>query len=450
MRTSQRPTMFSSQWAQTARRVPTIAIPSALILVFVPALFAEFSFESLPIIDTPGGTVDLALADMDGDQDLDIVALEGIFSNGEGIAIINILLNDGGGSFDSLLSFEVGVYPGLELFVNNLVKGDLDADGSVDLAFYGSTAPLTAVFNDGKGNLGRAVAIAPATFDLTPSLGLGDLDGDGLLDLAIGKPGRIAFNGGDGDFTVVNFSGDVNPAQLEIVELDGVGTPDIAYGFRTLIADQDGVFTPIGAIPASGSPDCAFADFDGDGDSDVACVRPFFNRVDTALNLGDATFGPAVQLPTAQSPQRIRATDLNGDGVRDLVVTHGPSCGQECDNTPFLSVLTGIGEGHFSDPLIIEAASGEAIAAGDLNGDGRDDLVLGTTNPMFGVGGIQVLINTAAQSTPGDLDGDGQVRVPDLVILLGAWGLNPSHPADLDGDGEVRVPDLIILLGNWG
>ena len=49
-----------------------------------------------------------------------------------------------------------------------------------------------------------------------------------------------------------------------------------------------------------------------------------------------------------------------------------------------------------------------------------------------------------------DLDGDGEVRVPDLIILLAAWGLNPGHPADLDGDGEVRVPDLIILLGAWG
>lgn len=51
---------------------------------------------------------------------------------------------------------------------------------------------------------------------------------------------------------------------------------------------------------------------------------------------------------------------------------------------------------------------------------------------------------------PADLDGNGEVRVPDLIILLGAWGPNPCHPADLNGDEEVRVPDLIILLGSWG
>ena len=51
---------------------------------------------------------------------------------------------------------------------------------------------------------------------------------------------------------------------------------------------------------------------------------------------------------------------------------------------------------------------------------------------------------------PADLDCNSEVRVPDLIILLTAWGPNPGHPADLDGDGEVRVPDLIILLAAWG
>lgn len=49
---------------------------------------------------------------------------------------------------------------------------------------------------------------------------------------------------------------------------------------------------------------------------------------------------------------------------------------------------------------------------------------------------------------PGDFDADGAVGVPDLLMLLGAWGPNPGHPADFDG--EVRVPELIILLGAWG
>ena len=63
--------------------------------------------------------------------------------------------------------------------------------------------------------------------------------------------------------------------------------------------------------------------------------------------------------------------------------------------------------------------------------------------------GVQCTFNVTV-NIPTDLDGDGSVRVPDLIILLGAWGPNPGHPADFDGNGEVRVPDLIVLLGSWG
>ncbi len=49
-----------------------------------------------------------------------------------------------------------------------------------------------------------------------------------------------------------------------------------------------------------------------------------------------------------------------------------------------------------------------------------------------------------------DLDGDGLVGTPDLVLLLGAWGTDPGGPPDFDGDGNVGTADLIELLGNWG
>ncbi len=48
------------------------------------------------------------------------------------------------------------------------------------------------------------------------------------------------------------------------------------------------------------------------------------------------------------------------------------------------------------------------------------------------------------------MDGDGFVIVPDLLVLLAAWGTNPGGPPDLDGDGIVAVPDLLILLAAWG
>ncbi len=50
----------------------------------------------------------------------------------------------------------------------------------------------------------------------------------------------------------------------------------------------------------------------------------------------------------------------------------------------------------------------------------------------------------------GDIDGDGEVSIVDLLSLLAAWGANPGHAADLDGDGVVGILDLLSLLGAWG
>ena len=61
----------------------------------------------------------------------------------------------------------------------------------------------------------------------------------------------------------------------------------------------------------------------------------------------------------------------------------------------------------------------------------------------------------AQPMVPGDIDMDGIVGVPDLLLLLGTWGscpapCPPNCPADIDQDCTVAVPDLLILLSNWG
>ncbi len=71
------------------------------------------------------------------------------------------------------------------------------------------------------------------------------------------------------------------------------------------------------------------------------------------------------------------------------------------------------------------------------------------TNPGFDAEG---LINLAVyvaggEPCPWDIDGDGNVGVGDLLILLANWG-GPG-PGDFDGGGDVGVGDLLILLANW-
>jgi hypothetical protein len=53
------------------------------------------------------------------------------------------------------------------------------------------------------------------------------------------------------------------------------------------------------------------------------------------------------------------------------------------------------------------------------------------------------------QGVPGDIDGDGEVDVNDLLAQLSAWGACDGCPADLDGNGFVNVTDLLELLAHW-
>ncbi len=50
----------------------------------------------------------------------------------------------------------------------------------------------------------------------------------------------------------------------------------------------------------------------------------------------------------------------------------------------------------------------------------------------------------------GDLNGDTNVGILDLLSLLSAWGTDPGGPPDFDGDGTVGILDLLTLLANWG
>jgi len=432
------------------KRLRRAAAIGALIVghLAVPSAFADVTFGPGVVTPTPGGGVDIALADLDSDGDLDIISLEGLLSGGA-IGFINVLINHGDGTFDGPQTTDLGAFAGLEVFINDLVAGDLDGDGDVDLAFIGTIAPLTLLLNNGDGTLAPPVEtslVVDLSF-LTAVLDIGDLDGDGDLDLAFGQPGTVALNDGSGAFEAAVFINDSNGQQIQIVELNGDGIADIAFGFRTHVNDGSAIFTQAGTIPGSGASDCAFGDFDGDGDNDAACARSFQNELGIALNNGDATFTAPVFLATATDPRRVLAANLNGDAHLDLVVSH-LFCGAGC-NPNVITVLLGRGDGTFEDPLIIETSASQAIAVGDLNDDGLDDIVVATSN-IFSNGGLNILLNTTQPVViPGDVNGDCAVNVLDLIELLLAFG-SGGGPADLNLDGAVNVLDLIELLLAFG
>ncbi len=417
-----------------------------LLSMAVRPAAAEVTFAPEVLIESPGGTVDIAVVDLDGDQDLDIAALEGLFS---GNIFVNVLRNDGRGGFESPVIHDFGPLTPLDNGLSDLACGDLDGDQDIDLAFIGSITPLTLTFNNGDGTFSPAVDTGFFTDigQLTGILDIGDLNEDDHLDIAFGRPGRIAFNDGSGAFVAVDFVVDSNADQIEIADLDGDQINDIAFGFRTYVNDGTGSFTQAGAIPGAGARDCALDDLDGDGDIDVACASLLHHELRVALNHGDSTFADPVANPTDMFPVQVLSADLNGDEHRDLVVTHIHF------GSPIVAVYEGRGGGLFDEPQLMSQTPGDALGVGDLNGDGLDDLVLGGGN-LLEAGAVNILINTTAPPTPGDLDGDGVVGIRDLLMMLAGWGPCPEPPEacppDLNGDGVVGVGDLLILLSNWG
>jgi FG-GAP-like repeat len=182
------------------------------------------------------------------------------------------------------------------------------------------------------------------------------------------------------------------------------------------------------------------ADLNGDGKVDLAGAGA--NVVSVMLGNGDGTFAAKTDFPVAAAPQAVAAGDFNSDGKIDLMATLN-------DAQLSLALLTGTGTGTFNPPIYFPNTSGfdsPAIAATDLNSDGKLDLVvmhsLGCyTPPCMAADSITVLLG----------NGDGTFQTPSEVDV----GTGPFAMAvlDLNGDGIKDVAigggntELSILLG---
>ena len=198
---------------------------------------------------------------------------------------------------------------------------------------------------------------------------------------------------------------------------------------RLSVMINGGTFTfqpaPASTIPVLPSAPARLVarDLNGDGNTDVVvsyqigpsrAFGPDF--VTVLLGNGFRSFGTPVNVPLGQDTWISMVTDLgdvNGDGNRDLGVTQ--------HTTNRLILLLGNGAGVFTPQLVPNGPAGIVRAVGgDINGDGRLDLVYST------MGGVAVQLG----------DGQGNFAAP---VLFAASAVGEVHLVDVNGDGRLDI-----------
>lgn len=317
--------------------------------------------------------------------------------------------------------------------------GDLDGDGDVDMVKAGGT--VSFLLNDGTGHFTPHPLTPGPQSAHNSGVVLADVDGDRDLDAVFTGPASVWLNDGAGVMFLHPELSAPGGHDLEAGDLDNDGDIDLLVG-RTIWTNagnghfSEGVTLPISGLQNFGAMHSALGDIDGDGDLDAATAL-FSSRL-TRLYVNDGT-GVFVPHPTMHiigisDPYGVTFADVNGDNALDLVI----------NNFHVIETWLNNGAGGFSlhptTPYLPadfqNNVRASLVAVGDLDGDGRPDVV---AQSVYGDHRIGAVV--------GMNDGTGALRPhQDRYQFSTAWG-GHTKLADIDGDGDL---DLFIGSPNLG
>ncbi|MGY8656245.1 MAG: FG-GAP-like repeat-containing protein, partial [Verrucomicrobiia bacterium] len=427
---------------------------------------------AITVIDNGASGVDLggdanlssaiALGDLDGDGDLDLV--EG---NSGQHSINRVSLNLG--AVVGVPAFESSDLSGDGAATASLALGDVDGDGDLDVVVGNSAFQRNRLhLNNGTTAPFAGVAGADASNDAddTRALALADFDGDGDLDLIAGNLGanRMYLNDGSelpfqaGGLAIGVFHRAT--VSLAAADMDGDGDLDLVEGnlgqANRLFLNNGGPNPFFGVVGSDISSEAnltytvALGDVDGDGDVDMAEGNLFaVNRL-YLNNGGRAPFQGvfAVDLTVdSDSTGTLALGDLDGDGDLDLI--EGNSGAQNRlylnggEANPFASSV-GV-------PLTGEENLTRSLQLGDLDGDGDPDVVEGN-NLERNRGFLMDLLSASAEVVISISDENEAPLMPDISLGVpenSAAGVRVGAVRAIDSDvGDVI--GYVIAAGNGG
>ena len=343
---------------------------------------------------------------------------------------VRILLGAGNGTFKPPIVMTIQG-PSFPVSPGSLVARDFNGDKNIDLVVADLGGDSVYVLL-GKGDGTFQAAVRYPTGDVAAAVATADFNGDGKLDLVVSGPSTsnivgappkpasmgILLGNGDGTFQAVKLTGGAgnNPAAIVTGDFNNDGKADVALlnsgtadnssdpgGLLIFLGQGNGSFqSPTNYLVGYNPSAIAVGDLNGDGAPDLAVTSTGPDAtgafIGLLLNKGNGTFAQSAPLATAEHPHSIAIGDVNLDGKPDLVIGH---C---CGEVTHATTMAGVGDGTFQAEQVFSAAvSSYTLALADVNGDGSADLISGTFllafNGVFS-STVGVFPNTSAPQTP--------------------------------------------------